>query len=154
MGIRRLTHRYSGARAAKISPLFTVNQLPYNFHHAAGRSPNAGEDSGALPNDRFAPRGSFKRRKISHRQDCERGLVSVDCSERSRLLKLCADTMHVYASTQALIELQELTGKADTEEEYQDSLIALKMARIQLDLATYLLEQHETSHHCYPVQRD
>ena len=64
------------------------------------------------------------------------------------LLECCAATMHIY--TKASIKWQDLTSRANTPE-YRDSRSARETARIQADLATYELEQHERVHLCYPA---
>jgi hypothetical protein len=56
--------------------------------------------------------------------------------------------MQVYIK--ASIKWQDLTSRANTQE-YQDSRSARAQARVQVDLATYELEQHEKLHHCYPA---
>lgn len=70
------------------------------------------------------------------------------CVERARLLKLCATTMRTYTRTS--IKWQNLTGKANTLE-YRDSQDARQQARVQVDLANYQLERHESLHHCHPA---
>ena len=72
----------------------------------------------------------------------------MECHERTTLLKCCAATMHTY--TKASIKWQDLTNRANTQE-YQDSRSARAQARIQVDLATHKLEQHEHLHHCHPA---
>ena len=72
----------------------------------------------------------------------------MDCNERAQLLVHCATTMHAY--TQASIKWQELTRESNTSE-YQDSRTAREQARIEVDLATHELEQHEGLHNCYPA---
>ena len=56
--------------------------------------------------------------------------------------------MQVYIK--ASIRWQELTSKANTQE-YRDARSFRAQARIQVDLATYELEQHEKLHHCFPA---
>ena len=70
------------------------------------------------------------------------------CDERTVLLERCAETMHAY--TKASIKWQDLTSRANTPE-YRDSRSARETARIQADLATFELEQHERLHLCYPA---
>jgi hypothetical protein len=72
----------------------------------------------------------------------------MQCNERTLLLERCANTMHTY--TRASIKWQNLTGMDNTLA-YQDSRIARSRARIEVDLATYELEQHERVHLCYPA---
>jgi len=75
----------------------------------------------------------------------------MDCEERSRLLEHCATTMHAY--TKASIRWQELSARANTVE-YRESRDAREQARVQVDLASYELNQHEALHNCYPETRD
>ena len=70
------------------------------------------------------------------------------CNERTLLLERCAATMHTY--TRASIKWQKLTG-TDNTQAYRDSRSARSRARIQVDLATYELEQHERVHLCHPA---
>jgi len=72
----------------------------------------------------------------------------MECNERTLLLQRCATTMHTY--TKASIKWQELTG-LDNTHAYQDSRSVRETARIQADLATYELEQHERVHLCHPA---
>ena len=72
----------------------------------------------------------------------------MDCEDRSRLLELCASTMHTYS--QASIKWQDLTGRANTPE-YRTAQDTRQQARAQLDLAHYQLERHESLHQCHPT---
>jgi len=72
----------------------------------------------------------------------------MECTQRTMLLECCAATMHAY--TKASIKWQDLTSRANTPE-YRDSRSARETARIQADLATFELEQHERLHLCYPA---
>jgi hypothetical protein len=72
----------------------------------------------------------------------------MEFNERTLLLERCATTMHTYS--RASIKWQKLTGSGNTQA-YQDSRSARSMARTQVDLATYELEQHERVHQCYPA---
>ena len=72
----------------------------------------------------------------------------MECDERTLLLERCASTMHAY--TKASIKWQELTSRANTPE-YRGARIDREKARIQVDLATYELERHESLHQCYPA---
>jgi hypothetical protein len=72
----------------------------------------------------------------------------MECDERTLLFERCATTMHAY--TKASIKWQELTVRANTPE-YRDSRSAHEAARIQVDLATRELQQHESLHHCFPA---
>jgi len=72
----------------------------------------------------------------------------MECIERTLLLERCAATMQVYIK--ASIKWQELTSRANTPE-YRDSRSARAQAKVQVDLATYELEQHEKVHQCYPA---
>jgi hypothetical protein len=77
-------------------------------------------------------------------------LFLMACDERARLLEDCATSMHAY--TQASITWQELTGRANTPA-YRHSRDAREQARVQVDLASYALEQHEGLHQCFPATR-
>jgi hypothetical protein len=79
---------------------------------------------------------------------CVTLVCMMDCDERARLLAHCAATMHAY--TQASIKWQELTGFANTLG-YRLSRDAREQARVQADLASYQLEQHEGLHRCFPA---
>ena len=67
-------------------------------------------------------------------------------NERNLLLEHCAETMRAY--TQASIKWQKRTDTNTPE--YRDSLRARENARIQVELATHELEQHESLHQCFP----
>ena len=71
----------------------------------------------------------------------------MECAERTLLLERCAATMQVY--TKASIKWQKLTGTNTPE--YRASRDAREQARIQAELATYELEQHERLHQCFPA---
>ena len=72
----------------------------------------------------------------------------MDCNERTRLLEHCATTTHAY--TQASIKWQELTHLVNSAE-YRRCRDTREQARVQVDLASYELEQHEGLHHCFPA---
>lgn len=73
----------------------------------------------------------------------------MDCEERVRLLERCATTKHAY--TKASIRWQELSRGANTQE-YRDSRDAREEARVQVDVASDELTQHEAVHHCHPAK--
>jgi hypothetical protein len=100
--------------------------------------------------EQFAPGtedGRSRRRWQAHTQGRSAEPLMA-CNERTLLLKRCAITMHTY--TRASIKWQALTG-SDNTQAYRDSRSARAQARIQVDLATYELEQHECVHLCHPA---
>ena len=72
----------------------------------------------------------------------------MDCGKRTELLEQHATAMLAY--TKASIKWQELTKELDALK-YQDSRNAREQARLQVDLATDQLEQHERLHCYYPL---
>ena len=72
----------------------------------------------------------------------------MECAERIRLLERCATTMHAY--TKASIKWQELTRSGNSEE-YRNSRDAREQARVQVDQASYELNEHESVHQCHPA---